>query len=152
MPIRRRKTVEDLPSDPYASAKVAGLRYVSDVQPGIERKRKGDGFTYIGPDGKTIQDDETLARIKSLVIPPAWENVWICPSPNGHLQAVGRDARGRKQYRYHPLYRAVRDATKFTRMIAFSEVLPEIRGMVKEGLVLLLDVEVIERVEEPPAE
>ena len=91
MAARRRKALEDLPSDPYESAKVAGLRYVTAGNPGIVRQRKGDGFVYSGTDGKPVQDETTLARIKSLAIPPAWENVWICPSPNGHLQAVGRD-------------------------------------------------------------
>jgi DNA topoisomerase I len=126
----------DLPTDPYESARVAGLRYVNDNEPGISRKRSGEGFSYIGPDGKAIEDEDTLARIRSLVIPPAWESVWICPKPTGHIQAVGRDARGRKQYRYHPLYRAVRDATKFTRMTAFSEVLPQIRKRVEHDLAL----------------
>jgi DNA topoisomerase-1 len=136
MPPHRRRTLDDLPTDPYESAKVAGLRYVNDDERGISRQRKGDGFICIGPDGKPVEDEETLARIRSLVIPPAWEDVWICVKSNGHIQAVGRDARGRKQYRYHPLYRAVRDATKFTRMIAFSEVLPEIRKRVEHDLKL----------------
>jgi len=132
----RRKTTGDLPTDPWESARIAGLRYVSDGQPGIERKRRGDGFVYVDAQGNVVKDEETLARIKSLVIPPAWENVWICSSPNGHLQAVGRDARGRKQYRYHPLYRAVRDATKFSRLMAFSEALPVIRRRVEADLAL----------------
>ena len=136
MPVRRKKTIPELPVDPYESARVAGLRYVRDDEPGIVRKRKGDGFIYIGPDGKEVEDEATLGRIKSLVIPPAWENVWICPRANGHIQAIGRDARGRKQYRYHPLYRAVRDATKFTRMIAFGEALPTIRKRVEHDLAL----------------
>src|SRR5690349_3515106 len=84
------------------SAKVAGLRYISDESAGVRRKRAGRGFTYVGPDGQTIRDAETLQRIKSLAIPPAWTDVWICPDPLGHIQATGRDARGRKQYRYHP--------------------------------------------------
>ena len=92
--------------------------------PGIVRKAAGTGFSYIGVDGKPVRDAEELKRIRSLVIPPAWSNVWICPLKNGHIQAVGRDARGRKQYRYHPLYRQVRDATKFVRMAAFGEALP----------------------------
>lgn len=125
-----------MPADPLASAKAAGLRYVTDDRPGIHRKRAGKGFTYIGPDGKPVRDRETLERIKSLVIPPAWENVWICPFANGHLQATGRDAKGRKQHRYHPSYRAVRDAVKYTRMIVFGEALPLIRRRVREDLSL----------------
>src|SRR5205814_10586549 len=90
--------------DPAESAKEAGLRYVSDFRPGIRREKAGEGFRYTGPDGEKV-DDETLARIRSLAIPPAWTDVWICPTRNGHLQATGRDARGRKQYRYHPKWR-----------------------------------------------
>lgn len=133
---RRPRLALRLPLDPYESAKVAGLKYVTGERSGIGRKREGDGFVYIGPDGNGIEDEETLARIRSLAIPPAWEGVWICPIANGHLQAFGRDARGRKQYRYHPLYRAVRDATKFTRMTAFSEALPKIRARVEKDLAL----------------
>jgi DNA topoisomerase-1 len=124
---KRRVTVTLLPSDPVESARIAGLRYVSDELRGIRRKRKGNGFTYVNPNGNTVRDKTTLARIRSLVIPPAWTDVWISPVREGHLQAVGVDARGRKQYRYHPLYRKVRDATKFTRMVAFGLVLPKIR-------------------------
>src|SRR4051812_31617892 len=116
------------------AAKDARLRYVSDHQPGIVRKRKGSGFTYAGPDGKPVRDDETLKRIRSLVIPPAWTDVWICPHPNGHLQATGRDARGRKQYRYHPRWRTVRDETKYSRLIAFGLALPRIRARVDADL------------------
>ena len=126
----------ELISDPVESAQAAGLRYVSDIQPGIRRKRAGKGFTYVGPDGKTIHDAAELARIRSLAIPPAYTDVWICPSPNGHIQATGRDARGRKQYRYHPKWREVRDETKFGRMLAFSEGLPAIRERVERDLSL----------------
>ena len=126
----------ELISDPVESAQAAGLRYVSDIQPGIRRKRAGTGFTYVGPDGKTIHDAAELARIRSLAIPPAYTDVWICPSPNGHIQATGRDARGRKQYRYHPKWREVRDETKFGRMLAFSEALPAIRARVERDLSL----------------
>ncbi len=115
-------------------ARVAGLRYVTDSGPGIRRRRAGRGFSYIGLDGKPIRDPDEICRIKSLVIPPAWEDVWICPKPNGHVQATGRDARGRKQYRYHRRYREVRDETKFDRMLAFSEVLPTIRHKVERDL------------------
>jgi DNA topoisomerase-1 len=121
-------------SDPVESAQAAGLRYVSDIQPGIRRKRSGKGFSYIGTDGKPIRDEKELARIRSLAIPPAYTDVWICPSPNGHIQATGRDARGRKQYRYHPRWREVRDETKFGRMLAFSEVLPKIRARIERDL------------------
>lgn len=123
-----------LPSDPYESARVAGLRYVSDESPGIVRKRAGRGFCYRDPEGRPVTDAETLKRIRSLAIPPAWSSVWICPVAHGHIQAVGRDARGRKQYRYHPLYRAVRDATKFSRMAAFAKALPVIRERVQHDL------------------
>ncbi|HWB86828.1 MAG TPA: hypothetical protein VG675_21970 [Bryobacteraceae bacterium] len=126
----------ELSADPYESAKVAGLRHVRDDGPAIVRKRCGRGFVYIGRGGRAIKDEETLARIRSLAIPPAWENVRICPIPSGHLQAIGRDARGRKQYRYHPRYREVREATKFTRMAAFGAALPGIRRRVRRDLAL----------------
>src|SRR5215208_5636149 len=106
-------------TDPVASARAAGLRYVLDDGPGIRRRRVGRGFVYVGVDGDRVRHLETLARIKRLVIPPAWREVWICPLEHGHLQASGRDARGRKQYRYHPRWRAIRDETKYARMIAF---------------------------------
>ena len=121
-------------SDPVESAQTAGLRYVSDTQPGIRRKRAGKGFTYVGPDGKTISEAKELTRIRSLAIPPAYTDVWICTSPNGHIQATGRDARGRKQYRYHPKWREVRDETKFGRMLVFSEALPAIRARIERDL------------------
>jgi len=123
-------------SDPVESAQAAGLRYVSDTQPGIRRKRAGKGFVYVGPDGKTIRDAKEVSRIRSLAIPPAYTDVWICPSPNGHIQATGRDARGRKQYRYHPKWREVRDETKFGRMLAFSQALPKIRARLERDLSL----------------
>jgi DNA topoisomerase-1 len=116
------------------TARAAGLRYVSDAQPGIRRRRAGRGFSFVGPDGVPIKDREELKRIRALVIPPAWTDVWICAKPNGHLQATGRDARGRKQYRYHRRYREIRDETKFDRMLAFSKVLPKIRGRVERDL------------------
>jgi DNA topoisomerase-1 len=114
-------------ADPVASARAAGLRYVSDHSPGIRRKRVGKGFTYLDRDGSTIRDAGSIRRIRSLVIPPAWTDVWICHDPLGHLQATGRDARGRKQYRYHPRWREVRDAVKYDRMLAFAEALPKVR-------------------------
>jgi len=113
--------------DPVASARAAGLRYVSDQSPGIRRKRMGKGFTYVASDGHTIRDQEIIRRITRLAIPPAWTDVWICPDPRGHLQSTGRDARWRKQYRYHPRWREVRDAVKYDRMLAFAEALPKIR-------------------------
>jgi DNA topoisomerase-1 len=121
-------------ADPLESARIAGLRYVTDEMPGIRRKRSGKSFTYIGADGKPVRDKATIERIRSLVIPPAWENVWICPLASGHLQATGRDAKGRKQHRYHPLYRSVRDSVKYNRMAAFGDALPVIRKRVHEDL------------------
>ncbi|HEY7847215.1 MAG TPA: DNA topoisomerase IB [Candidatus Limnocylindria bacterium] len=120
--------------DPVASAEEAGMRYVTDASPGIRRRRAGRGFSYIGPDGERIEDAEHVAWIKSLAIPPAWTDVWICTSRRGHLQATGRDARGRKQYRYHPDWRAVRDEAKYGRMIAFGQALPAIRERVDADL------------------
>jgi DNA topoisomerase-1 len=120
--------------DPVASAEEAGMRYVTDASPGIRRRRAGRGFSYIGPDGERIEDAEHVAWIKSLAIPPAWTDVWICTSRRGHLQATGRDARGRKQYRYHPDWRAVRDEAKYGRMIAFGQALPGIRERVDADL------------------
>lgn len=102
--------------------------------PGIVRRRAGKGFSYRGPDGERVTDRDTLARIRSLAVPPAWTDVWICPSPRGHIQATGRDARGRKQYRYHPRWREVRDETKYHRMLAFGRALPGIRTRVAEDL------------------
>jgi len=117
----------DEPVDPVESARAAGLRYVSDLTPGIRRARAGNGFRYMGSDGHPIRDAKTLGRIKRLAIPPAWTDVWISPDPLGHVQATGRDARGRKQYRYHPRWREIRDAVKYGRMLAFAEALPKIR-------------------------
>jgi DNA topoisomerase-1 len=110
------------------SAKLAGLRYVSETGPGLHRRRAGRGFVYLAAAGHRVRDASTLRRIRSLVIPPAWTQVWICAAPTGHLQAVGRDARGRKQYRYHARWRQVRDETKYTRMLAFARALPHIRA------------------------
>jgi DNA topoisomerase I len=118
------------------SAQVAGLRYVTDAMPGIRRQRRGRGFAYLGPDGTPIRDKAELDRFRKLVIPPKWTDVWICPLAAGHLQVTARDARGRKQYRYHPRYRETRDETKFSRMIAFSEILPRIRERVERDISL----------------
>src|SRR5580692_10274629 len=123
-------------TDPVQSAKAAGLRYFTDARPGIHRKRHGKAFRYTDAQGAAMRDPETLARIKSLVIPPAWTDVWICPNPNGHLQATGRDARGRKQSRYHPRWREIRDETKYSRMKIFGEFLPGIRQRVERDLAL----------------
>src|SRR5947209_8789732 len=125
--IQRRAKKPEVPVDPVASAKAAGLRYVTDASPGFTRRPRGKSFTYLGLDGKAIRDPDDLARIRALVIPPAWTDVWICPNPQGHLQATGRDARGRKQYRYHPRWRQVRDESKYDRMMAFAAALPAIR-------------------------
>jgi DNA topoisomerase I len=113
--------------DPLASAKAAGLVYTSDDKPGIRRVGKGKRARYLDARGKPVRNRDELARIRALVIPPAWTDVWICPSPRGHLQATGRDARGRKQYRYHAKWRTARDNTKYGRMIAFGQALPAIR-------------------------
>jgi DNA topoisomerase-1 len=130
----RAKSIPPEARDAAEAAEVAGLRYVSDSMPGISRRRAGKGFSYSSPDGRTLRDPRTVARIRALAIPPAYTDVWICPDPNGHIQATGRDARGRKQYRYHPRWREVRDETKFGRMLAFSEVLPAIRKRVEADL------------------
>ena len=109
---------------------------MTDDVPGIRRRRAGRGFSYRGPDGQLIRDEKTLARVKSLAIPPAWTDVWIAPHPRAHVQATGRDKRGRKQYRYHAEFRQVRDAVKFDHMIAFAEALPRIRQRVQRDLAL----------------
>ena len=112
----------------------AGLRYVDDSSPGITRRRHGSGFSYTGPDGKRVTDAATLARIASLAIPPAYESVWICPDARGHLQATGRDARGRKQYVYHPQWATLRDTDKYARLAAFGAALPRLRARVARDL------------------
>ncbi|HEX3557302.1 MAG TPA: DNA topoisomerase IB [Thermoanaerobaculia bacterium] len=122
--------------DPVESARAAGLRYVTDDEPGIRRRKSGTGFSYVDPQGKTVKDPKVIERIKKLAIPPAWTDVWICPRANGHLQATGRDAKGRKQHRYHPDWRSIRDETKFGRMILFGEALPKIRERVEADLAL----------------
>ena len=117
----------DSPPDARAVARDAGLRYTTDTRPGITRHRSGRGFTYRDADGKTVRDAELLGRIRALAIPPAWTDVWICPWSTGHLQASGRDARGRKQYRYHVAWHRRRGTDKFDRMLAFADALPRIR-------------------------
>ena len=116
-----------------AALRKAGLHHVDDRQPGISRRRAGKGFTYVMPDGKRV-DADTQARIDALAIPPAYESVWICPDPDGHLQATGRDARGRKQYLYHPDWAALRDADKYARLMAFGQALPHLRRRVARDL------------------
>jgi DNA topoisomerase-1 len=117
-----------------AAARAAQLRYVSDRRPGITRERVGEAFVYRYPDGTPVCEEEVLARIKRLAIPPAWDEVWICPAANGHIQAVGRDARRRKQYRYHARWREVRDGAKFERIVDFARKLPLIRARVAADL------------------
>jgi DNA topoisomerase I len=117
-----------------ASAKAAGLHYASDDRPGITRERKGKGFVFRGPKGQLIRDEKTLARVRALVLPPAWTKVWISTDPRGHLQATGRDAAGRKQYRYHKNWTAERDSTKYDRLLAFAEVLPVIRKRTRRDM------------------
>ena len=120
--------------DPELAAKHAQLRHVDDAAPGITRHKARNGFDYRLPDGKLVRDVETLKRIRSLAIPPAWTDVWVCPNQNGHLQATGRDARGRKQYRYHARWRQVRDEAKYGKLLIFSRVLPKLRTRVEEDL------------------
>jgi DNA topoisomerase I len=120
--------------DPQASAEEAGLRYVSDDGPGIRRRRAGKGFTYLGTDGQRITDRDRVDWFKRLAIPPAWTDVWISPIRNGHIQATGRDARGRKQYRYHPRWRTVRDEAKYGALIEFARALPRIRRRTQRDL------------------
>src|SRR5690349_21073537 len=119
---------KDMPSSGDVGALPQGLSYVTDQDPGIRRtKARGHGFNYVGADGKPITDEKTLDRIRALAIPPAWTDVWICPKASGHIQAVGRDQRGRKQYRYHARWRAARDENKYDRLIAFGRALPRLR-------------------------
>ena len=133
---RKRSAVPDITLDPEDSAKAAGLRYISDTRPGIHRNPFRKSFRYTTPDGKPVRDPEILGRIKSLVIPPAWIDVWISPVANGHLQVTGRDVKGRKQSRYHPRWREVRDQTKYERMTLFGQILPTIRERVDHDLSL----------------
>jgi len=130
------KTTPASNSQHIQAAKEAGLVYVSDETPGITRHKSGKGFVYKDPKGKSVKDFETLVRIRHLAIPPAWTDVWICPSPRGHIQAVGRDARGRKQYRYHEKWREVRDEEKYEKIIDFAKALPIIRRKTREHLKL----------------
>lgn len=121
-------------TDPVLAAAAAGLRYTPDGGPGITRRKAGKGWSYRDPDGSPLRDEETLARIRSLAVPPAYREVWINPDPRGHIQATGRDLKGRKQYRYHPRWNEVRGETKFSRMISFAETLPAVRERVSADL------------------
>src|SRR3982750_4266889 len=135
---RNGKAIETaIVADSVEAAEEAGLQYVNDGRPGYSRKAKGKDFEYLDTEGKTIRDEQRLLRIKRLAIPPAWTEVWICPSANGHIQATGRDARGRKQYRYHERGREVRDENKFGRLGKFAKALPNIRRRVAQDLKLL---------------
>ena len=122
--------------DPQDAAQSAGLRYVSDARPGIRRRRSGKGFSYTRVDGSRLSEPDVLRRIKALAVPPAWTDVWICPLAAGHIQATGRDAKGRKQYRYHVRFREVRESTKYERVIGFAGALPAIREKVEEHMAL----------------
>ena len=136
MPTRRIRYTRPMVvyGDPEAAAQAAGLRYIADEEPGCSRRRRGKGWSYHAEDGTLIKDAAQLERIKALAIPPAWQNVWICADPRGHIQATGYDARGRKQYRYHDRWRTARDAAKYGRMLLFGEALPAIRKQVAADL------------------
>lgn len=123
-------------ADPRETAEAAGLVYVSDEDRGIRRERRGDAFEYYKANGDRLTDEATLERIRKLAIPPAYTDVWICPKANGHLQATGRDARGRKQYRYHPQFRELRESTKYEHMLEFARALPAIRARLAEHMAL----------------
>ena len=135
MLLKSSDTVETI-VDPRDAAESAGLRYVSDARPGIRRKKVGTGFSYARADGSKLIEKDVLKRIKTLAIPPAWTEVWICPFTDGHIQATGRDAKGRKQYRYHPRFREVRESTKYEHVVAFADALPAIREKVQEHMAL----------------
>lgn len=124
----------ELAQDPVQIARAVRLVYVNDSMPGITRHRSGDRFVYKGPKGDLIDEEATLERIRKMALPPAWERVWICPRPNGHLQATGIDTKNRKQYRYHENWNAIRSETKFFRMIAFGERLPKLRARLDRDL------------------
>jgi DNA topoisomerase I len=131
---KKRIAKIEVVTDPVEVAEDAGLRYVSDDQPGYTRKPQGEDFEYFDTDGNPIRDETRLLRIRRLAIPPAYKDVWICPSPNGHIQATARDARGRKQYRYHERWREARDESKYDRMLVFGHALPKIRRQVNKDM------------------
>jgi DNA topoisomerase-1 len=124
------------PVDPKEAAEQAGLIYVSDEERGLRRERAGDSFRFLKPSGAPVEDEATLERIRKLAIPPAWEEVWICPKATGHIQATGRDAKGRKQYKYHPQFREVRESTKYEHMMEFARALPAVRARLAEHMAL----------------
>ena len=124
------------PAEPQQAAAAVGLRYVSDARPGIRRRRAGKSFSYLTPEGARLADPAALKRIRSLAVPPAWTDVWICPFADGHLQATGRDDRGRKQYCYHLRFREMRESTKYEHLIAFAQALPALRTKVREHMAL----------------
>lgn len=128
--------LDECEAGPRGDAANVGLHYVTDERPGITRRRAGKGFCYRDPGGQRITDTAVLARIRKLAIPPAYTDLWICPDPNGHIQATGRDARGRKQYRYHPRFREVRDSTKYDHMLAFADALPRMRERITADMSL----------------
>ncbi len=136
---RRRRTapppdLAEVSLDPREAARAAHLHYVDDSRPGYTRRLDPDGPVYLDPKGAAVTDDEVIARLKKLAIPPAYTDVWICADPRGHLQAIGRDARGRKQYRYHPEWREIRDQAKYGKMLVFGEKLPALRAQVQHDL------------------
>jgi DNA topoisomerase-1 len=130
------EALQATPADPREAAAAAGLVYVSDEERGIRREKVGDGFRYYKANGDLLKDEAVLERIRKLAIPPAYTDVWICPKANGHLQATGRDARGRKQYRYHPQFREVRESTKYEHMMEFAKALPDIRRKLAEHMAM----------------
>src|SRR5688500_15174771 len=134
MTAARRIPASVVAPPPIESAKAAGLRHTTDLKPGIRRTRRGRAFAYVDPSGKPVRASAELARLRARVSPPAWRAVWICTDPRGHLQATGRDARGRKQYRYRPRWREVRDETKYDRVIGFAHALPMIRRTTADHL------------------
>ena len=132
-----RRAIDSADSSPSASdAEKAGLEYVNDGEPGIRRQRRGTGFTYLDSGGRRLRDRYAMARLRSLAIPPAWTDVWICASENGHLQATGRDAKGRKQYRYHADFIAIRDSAKYERLVEFAKTLPAVREDIAKQMAL----------------
>lgn len=136
MPNKQQQPPAPDEGDPGQAARAAGLVHVSDEDPGIRREPAGDGFGYFHPNGSAVRDERTLARIRALAVPPAWTDVWICASPDGHLQATGRDARGRKQYRYHPRFRELREENKYGHMLEFAQALPQLRSTVARHMAL----------------
>lgn len=131
---RLQKKLEKIGNDPKVTAKAVGLRYSLKTDKGYYRKQKDNGFSYVNEEGKSVKDKITLERIKKLVIPPAWQDVWISPFENGHLQVTGTDAKGRKQYRYHPYWNKIRNQSKFFKLRRFANALPVIRQQVEKDL------------------